>query len=257
MTVQEAVGLVIQAGAIGSNNEVLVLDMGEPVRIADMALLLRDYPPPRHTEDVQTLYDKTTVLPIGIAAPAVSNQHLEQVPLVLWNHRWEHDKGLELFSTAMCDLARSGASFRLAVCGEKPIDGMPRHFERLRAELEERIVHFGFAAGADYERLLGAADIVVSTATHDFFGVAIVEAMAATTCPILPRRLAYPELLPEALHDRCLYSSDEYLGGALRWVLDHPTERAEFAAQAALATKRFAWEEVAATYDRAFAPLAV
>ena len=29
MTVQEAVGLVIQAGAIGSNNEVLVLDMGE------------------------------------------------------------------------------------------------------------------------------------------------------------------------------------------------------------------------------------
>lgn len=37
MTVQEAVGLVIQAGAIGSNNEVLVLDMGEPVRIADMA----------------------------------------------------------------------------------------------------------------------------------------------------------------------------------------------------------------------------
>jgi FlaA1/EpsC-like NDP-sugar epimerase len=37
MTVQEAVQLVIQAGAIGSDGEVLVLDMGEPVRIADVA----------------------------------------------------------------------------------------------------------------------------------------------------------------------------------------------------------------------------
>ncbi|WIM94236.1 nucleoside-diphosphate sugar epimerase/dehydratase [Actinoplanes oblitus] len=37
MTVQEAVRLVIQAGAVESHGEVLVLDMGEPVRIADVA----------------------------------------------------------------------------------------------------------------------------------------------------------------------------------------------------------------------------
>jgi FlaA1/EpsC-like NDP-sugar epimerase len=37
MTVEEAVELVIQAGAIGRSGEVLVLDMGEPVRIADVA----------------------------------------------------------------------------------------------------------------------------------------------------------------------------------------------------------------------------
>ncbi|MFF5288680.1 polysaccharide biosynthesis protein [Paractinoplanes globisporus] len=37
MTVQEAVRLVVQAGAIDSAGEVLVLDMGEPVRIADVA----------------------------------------------------------------------------------------------------------------------------------------------------------------------------------------------------------------------------
>src|SRR5439155_13316364 len=40
MTVEEAVQLVIQAGAIGRNGEALVLDMGEPVRIADLALRL-------------------------------------------------------------------------------------------------------------------------------------------------------------------------------------------------------------------------
>ena len=37
MTVEEAVQLVIQAGAIGRPGEALVLDMGEPVRIADVA----------------------------------------------------------------------------------------------------------------------------------------------------------------------------------------------------------------------------
>ncbi|MEV4348659.1 nucleoside-diphosphate sugar epimerase/dehydratase [Actinoplanes sp. NPDC049596] len=42
MTVQEAVRLVVQAGALESNGEVLVLDMGEPVRIADVAKRLAD-----------------------------------------------------------------------------------------------------------------------------------------------------------------------------------------------------------------------
>lgn len=37
MTVQEAVQLVIQAGAVGRGGEALVLDMGEPVRIVDVA----------------------------------------------------------------------------------------------------------------------------------------------------------------------------------------------------------------------------
>ncbi len=37
MTVHEAVQLVVQAGAIGNNKEVLILDMGRPVRIADVA----------------------------------------------------------------------------------------------------------------------------------------------------------------------------------------------------------------------------
>jgi FlaA1/EpsC-like NDP-sugar epimerase len=37
MTVNEAVQLVLQATVVGDSGEVLVLDMGEPVRIADIA----------------------------------------------------------------------------------------------------------------------------------------------------------------------------------------------------------------------------
>ena len=37
MTIPEAVQLVLQAGALGDHGEVFVLDMGEPVRIVDLA----------------------------------------------------------------------------------------------------------------------------------------------------------------------------------------------------------------------------
>ncbi|CAN5528518.1 nucleoside-diphosphate sugar epimerase/dehydratase [soil metagenome] len=42
MTVEEAVQLVVQAGAVGRDGEALVLDMGEPVGIADVAERLID-----------------------------------------------------------------------------------------------------------------------------------------------------------------------------------------------------------------------
>ncbi|MGK2947176.1 MAG: polysaccharide biosynthesis protein, partial [Acidimicrobiales bacterium] len=42
MTVEEAVQLVIQAGAIGEDGRAMVLDMGEPVKIAEVAKRLID-----------------------------------------------------------------------------------------------------------------------------------------------------------------------------------------------------------------------
>ena len=37
MTIPEATQLVMQAGAMGGNGEVFLLDMGEPVKILDLA----------------------------------------------------------------------------------------------------------------------------------------------------------------------------------------------------------------------------
>jgi len=53
MTVREAVQLVIQAAAIGDDGEVLVLDMGEPVRIAEVAERMVAAAP-RHVKIVYT-----------------------------------------------------------------------------------------------------------------------------------------------------------------------------------------------------------
>ena len=51
MLADEAVHLVLQAAAIGRAGEVLVLDMGEPVRIADIARRLTATPAARWTSN--------------------------------------------------------------------------------------------------------------------------------------------------------------------------------------------------------------
>lgn len=57
MTIPEAVQLIIQAGAMGKGGEVFVLDMGEPVRIADLArdlIRLSGYEPDKDIKIVYT-----------------------------------------------------------------------------------------------------------------------------------------------------------------------------------------------------------
>ncbi len=69
-------------------------------------------------------------------------------------------------------------------------------FEEAKKRFASRVIHWGFVESrAEYEKVLLEADIVVSTADHEFFGISIVEAVAAGAYPLVPRRLAYPEVL--------------------------------------------------------------
>ena len=40
--------------------------------------------------------------------------------------------------------------------------------------------------------------------------------------PLLPNRLAYPEIIPDDLHGQCLYADDRHLFARLREVLAGP-----------------------------------
>lgn len=119
------------------------------------------------------------------------------MPVVCWNHRWEYDKNPVEFFQTLFEINQSGVDFKLIVLGQS-FKNYPDIFKQAQQELKNNILHFGYVPSKEeYVRLLGKADIVVSTSLHEFYGIAVLEAVFAGCLPLVPDRLVYPELYPE------------------------------------------------------------
>jgi glycosyltransferase involved in cell wall biosynthesis len=218
----------------------------------ELPRLLKHFPDYNELWVVDALRAKTQILPLGLDLARFDACRPERPkqgrPVLLWNHRWEYDKDPEAFFRAVYALADEGLDFGIMLLGES-FRNQPEEFLEARQRLAGRIVHFGYAEdAADYGRLLGQADVVVSTARHEFFGAAIVEACYCGCLPILPRRLSYPELIPAAQHDACLYDDFDGLLARLRHAILHVEETRAFSLQPHMA--RFDWRHMAPRYDR-------
>jgi glycosyltransferase involved in cell wall biosynthesis len=192
---------------------------------------------------LERMLDKSRVLPPGIDFSDIDTAK-EQTPAgppaIVWNHRWEHDKDPETFFEALFDLHREGIDFRLVVLGES-FKAHPEIFDAARQRLSEKVLHFGYVASRkDYARWLKQGSVVVSTARHEFFGMAILEAVRAGCRPLLPRRLSYPELFPEDF----LYSEGDLLSRLKEAVRK---KRLSHHVSTKL-TKPVSWEELAPAY---------
>ncbi len=168
--------------------------------------------------------------------------------VILWNHRWEHDKRPEAFFAALRALLDSEVDFQVIICGES-FNRKPEDFLQAEKLLGQHLLHFGYAhERQEYIRLLQRADLVVSTAAHEFFGIAVMEACAAGCRPLLPRRLSYPELVPEDLHAECLYDNDADFTARLLSFARNP-QSARQGTWLPIA-RQFNWPEQAAIFDR-------
>ena len=117
---------------------------------------------------------------------------------VVWPHRWEHDKGPDtLLRLARYLRHRSPGRYRWIILGER-FKTVPPAMDQFLREFDDDIDHAGWVESREaYWSWLGAGDWVLSTARHEFFGIAVIEAMLAGCLPWLPRRLSYPEIVPE------------------------------------------------------------
>ena len=156
--------------------------------------LLRKMPDHAPKSVVKRLEKKSEVLPVPISDTWYQNPASKSGPLqILWNHRWEYDKAPERFFTTLIRLSRKGLECKLHVVGQS-FKNKPECFELAKDELQPWITTWGYLPEVDaYRKLLRRSDLVVSTALHEFQGIAVIEA-AASGCRVLaPRRLAYPE----------------------------------------------------------------
>ena len=217
---------------------------------------LRQFPDYQQHESVAAVEERSAVLPVGIdlrRLDGLPRRPAEATPRILWNQRWEYDKDPDALAAAITDLNELGVDFELALAGEQfPTD--PDAFVALKDRLGLNMVHYGWAESGEYERLLASSDVVVSTAHHEYFGIAVTEAIYAGAFPVLPNRLVYPERIPKQFHEECLYRED--LVERLVWAINHPAEIADIAAAMRPAMAANDWSAVAPRYDNAMETLA-
>ncbi len=220
---------------------------------AAMETLLRRMPDYRPLAALAAARRRSGVLHLGCDLRALLRRPRRRnigPATILWNQRWEAEKDPEMFLRVAARLADEGLDFRLILMGE--------HFERggtqvapLLSRLREKILHAGYVEGrAGYGRLLRQADLVVSTARHEYFGAAVVEAIAAGAYPLLPARLSYPEILPARFHQEHLYRTESELAARLRAALVHLDCTRQIDLGSAVA--RFDWSNLVARYDQTF-----
>ncbi|MBE0417382.1 MAG: DUF3524 domain-containing protein [Coriobacteriia bacterium] len=178
--------------------------------------------------------------PFDTAMPPVRGAR----PRIIWPHRWEHDKDPETFFAAVSALATEGLDFEVAVAGQtfrETADMM----QKAAAALGDRLVHMGEPKSrAEYADLLASADIAVSTAINEFFGLAMIEASYAGCFPLVPDRLAYPEIYPSKFR----YGHADALVAKLRsLVLQRPAPSA-----GRTVAEAFTFERLAPGYAKEF-----
>ena len=231
--------------------------------IADFRALLARMPDLAPDDALHRISARSQVAYPGFAlASAAQRPPARATPChILWAARWEQDKAPATFFAALNELRTRGVDFTVSAIGR---DNDSQIFADARVELGDRIVDWGWQASrADYEAALSRADVVVSTAEHEFFGIAMVEAVAAGAFPLLPRRLAYPEVFASFAsegHDDGFYDG----GGAN--LCDRLTELCQRHRRGALwqgdpargqrCVSKYHWVEVAAKLDNALTRLA-
>ena len=218
--------------------------------------LVHSMPDLESTLRVEEVAARSVVVPVGVdmLQPAPDTWDADGPPVVLWPHRWDADKQPDVFVRASQRLAADGVDHRVVLLGADAWDGDDRRQQAVRA-MGERVLHAGHADRAGYLQWLQRADVVVSVAQHEFFGVAIVEAVAAGCVPVLPDRLSYPELIPARYHEAALYPEGQFRQRLASVVADLETARA---ATTGLADemRRFSWAVVAPQLDEVVERLA-
>lgn len=195
--------------------------------VRELNKLCKQWPDYAPRTQLANVIDRSEVIYPGVeAAPKSRDQTIPTQPVhLIWAARWEHDKGPKDLLGLLRQLENQQVDFRLSVIGQS-FRNVPPEFGQIRDEFSERLVHWGYQADREhYWNVLASGDLFLSTAHHEFFGLAACEAISAGLFPVLPNRLAYPELLNNLqtnesriyLYDQLSDAADRIQNAIHRW----------------------------------------
>lgn len=172
--------------------------------ISGVSTLLAKLPDQVPSNIDKKLAEKAQVLPVpllrkerGEAGDHGGEDSASAAFEILWNHRWEYDKGPD--NLLLCLQALPPQSpVKFHVVGQS-FRKKPACFDDIYQLLSERgwLGEWGYVECPQaYQRLLVQSDCVLSTSLHDFQGLSVLEAVERGCIPVVPDRLAYPEFIP-------------------------------------------------------------
>lgn len=150
------------------------------------------------------LKEKAEILPVFVApikcpeqeGGVAGDEKLKNRRVILWNHRWEYDKAPQVFTDALFKLSEMNLDFELVLLGSR-VGAKLEALSRIEQAFSGRIIVNQKVNSEDYSRYLQCSSIVVSTAIHEFQGLAVMEAISAGALPIVPDDLCYREQYDE------------------------------------------------------------
>ncbi len=187
-------------GALAANRLIFNSAYNQRSFIEGVDALLKKLPDETPSCLQERLKSKSCVLPVPVTAVLPAQE--KSANLILWNHRWEYDKAPELFYAALKHLKSASVPFELALLGDRAAS-THEILKKIQSEFAGHIRVNDRVSRSNYEHWLGKSRIVVSTAIHEFQGLAIMEAVSAGAFPVVPDSLCYPEQYPS----HCLYET--------------------------------------------------
>ena len=221
---------------------------------------LDHFPDDKHYNTVDQIREKSLVMYPGLnlsvfdKQPDIRGQNKR--PAIVWNQRWQFDRNPTMFFKVLNRLNDIDLEFDLILAGDTQ-HKKPEEFERAWKRFGDQITHFGYVENVEnYSKLLHSGDIVVSTATHEFFCVAIMEAIYCGCHPLVPNRLHYPELIPSNLHKPLLhapvlYDTEDDLFKYLKDILTGKTKPLPKSSLQNI-NKHLDWSQMIGRYDSLF-----
>ena len=246
-------GFINYSSALVSDYNLFNSDFHRHSFINALRNFLSNFPDFKDYDNIEIIKDKSKTLYLGLDLKKFDSYYYKKdnkKPVILWNHRWEHDKNPNDFIYLISELDKKGLEFECVLLGKNK-QTKSGYFDEFINRFSHRILHAGYCKTFEkYASLLWQADICPITSIQDFFGISIAESVYCNTLPILPDRLVYPEIYKKQINSNLFYKGKKDLCSKVEILIKENNFNSKQIPKNLI--QKYDWSEMINKYDNYF-----